>query len=438
MTTSLRFAKSYADVEVAVTEKGNVSVFTPKGSLFIIRPKDKPVGEEAATKLCREVLASIAEHGMVSTMDTYGALVSPKMASVLEHHVEDWKGGREDGDKKSVHEDGIHDHQLKREKPATSAVGEEHVDNAVGHESKSMSDSALDDNSTDHANSPSGMEPASKEEHSDKREKREKAPKSTQEDVIKDHKVASTEKTAGEPPDFMKKKCEKCAKTECECKEEKEEKKAAEAPVEVAKYTSRLERLYRGRLDATKKEAAEKVASAERTALQKVEAKFVRALKLAAKRQALNLEPSPIKAAFHDALTTEADLDSESFYPGMDDSTAAYLIEAATSEGLDEFAEIVVKRATEFASMSDDAFDAIEADVKNLRPVPVTVQARAKVAAVSNATRQAALEGNLPVRHVASENQSVAEIVPTGNSRENIRSALGTTTVGKANQNFKK
>jgi hypothetical protein len=84
----------------------------------------------------------------------------------------------------------------------------------------------------------------------------------------------------------------------------------------------------------------------------------------------------------------------------------------------------------EFLDMSDEAFKAIEADVKNLRPAPVQVQHQATAKAVDHTARKAAVEGNLLL---APSNKEVTDVPSTG-SRNNIRSALSATKVRRAGE----
>lgn len=509
---AFKFANSYKDLEATVTKSGNVRVHTPKGTLFVIRPEVKPADKAAAEKLGSEILAHIANEGIVSTVAKYQTVLGPKMAQVLEFHVEDHQDGRENGDKKSVTEGGDGDGQLQhRESPEKSQVGEEHTDRKdMAREQRDQGNSSiLENHSPDHKEKyPDGYKPAIDEEHSDKAEAREKKTLKDHviDNIILDHKEKAADgkiKTAAEDKKEWEKPWEKKEEGKEEDKSEKkdEDKKAqlaapaaapqlaacamagcagkpphemhaegtcheckkpmlecackmAQAPAMpgmspppppaqtgsggmapmaavdgTEKTAGRIERLYKNRLNKASEEASKKVADAEKVATQKVAAKLLRTLKLAAKRQALNMEFSPLKATMCDVLTNRLDIDSESYYPGMDPITATSIVEATTQTGLDQFVESLVKRASELMSMSNETLDAIEADIKNLQVAPLSVPKMARKASADNAVRQAAINGNLALAPSPTD-----ETISNTGNRDTIRSALGTTKVHRASQ----
>lgn len=99
-------------------------------------------------------------------------------------------------------------------------------------------------------------------------------------------------------------------------------------------------------------------------------ARFVRCLRVAARRQALNLEPNQLKIAVADALMTEAPLSKHEVYVPMDARTATFLIE----RGLDQrnalaFVDSLIKRSAAFMKMSDEALTQVEDDLETIQPV---------------------------------------------------------------------
>jgi hypothetical protein len=257
--------------------------------------------------------------------------------------------------------------------------------------------------------------------------------------------MCAMEECAGKPPHEMHDPgtCEKCkmASEMCACKMCQAMPGAAPMPAPgpqapsapmaaVAEKTAgRLERLYKSRLTKVSEEASKKVADAEKVATQKVASKLLRALKLAAKRQALNLEFSPLKATMCDVLTNKLDIDAESFYPGMDPITATTIVEATSREGMDAFVDSLVKRASEFMGMSDEALTAIEADVKNLQAVALPVSTGVQKTASKTDLRQAAVNGNFALAPAPTD-----ETISNTGNRDTIRSALGTTKVRRTSQ----
>lgn len=437
---ALKFAKSYRDLEVSVTDKGNVKVFTPKGTLFVVRPKTKPSDAESARKIATQILTEIAENGLVATALKHKAVLAPKIAQVLQFHVEDFAGGREEGDKKGITEGGDNDMDMSLPKPAKNLQDKAEFDHADGVDKPAKEVSK--DVQLDHAEKPNAAKEVSEaNDMSDLDKHRESAPKSTLEDVVVDHADKQPKKAqlnmppsppppgqapAADMPVVAADTCDGCKKAmaECACKMAE-----AELPFDreaAKKYKTRVERLYAARVQKATKDAETKVAEVEKTIGPKLQDKMARALKLAAKRQALNLEFSPLKAKLADTLLTEMDIDSESFYPGMDPVTASHIIEAAVADGaLDEFIDSLMQRAAEFMNMNDEALKVIESDVKNLQPVAVQVTAVAARPAAREDIRTAAVQGNLVVAPKPTADERVSSV----GGRGNIRAALGGTKV---------
>ena len=99
-------------------------------------------------------------------------------------------------------------------------------------------------------------------------------------------------------------------------------------------------------------------------------ARFVRCLRVAARRQALNLEPNQLKIAVADALMTEAPLSKHEVYMPMDARTATFICE----RGLDQrnalaFVDALIKRSAAFMRMGDEALTQVEEDLENIQPV---------------------------------------------------------------------
>lgn len=121
----------------------------------------------------------------------------------------------------------------------------------------------------------------------------------------------------------------------------------------------KIARLYRKRAE---KQVAENT--------RKFIARFVRCLRVAARRQSLNLEPNQLKIAVADALMTEAPLSKHEVYMPMDARTATFVIE----RGLDQrnamaFVDSLIKRSAAFMKMSDEALTQVEEDLEQIQPV---------------------------------------------------------------------
>lgn len=189
---------------------------------------------------------------------------------------------------------------------------------------------------------------------------------------------------------------------------------------EIKKYTTRLERLYKNKFAKVQEELKTRIDAAEANSA----AKLSRAMKLAARRASLNLEYAPMKAAMCDVLTSKMDLDHDTIYPGMEDGIATRLIEAGFSSGIDEQIDALIKRGSELLAMPEDAFKAIEADIKNTQPLAIQASVGFSVGA-RNDMRKAAEEGNM----VIAPSQPVGEPISDDLDRSSIRLALGGTKV---------
>jgi hypothetical protein len=515
--TSNKFAGIYGDIQVSVTKVGNVRVSTPKGNMFVIRPANKPKDAADSKKVAREVLSNIAEYGITDTMIKYDAIVGPKMAQVLEYHVEDFVGGRDEGDKSPITDGGIDDLAEERDTPEDTPITEQITDmKDESREKRTQSNSdILEKHQPDHKSPlPKGVRPIT-----DGANDRDGIPESTIKDVELDMVIKKTKKAEWEKPWEKKedgKEDVEEAKSMKEVEADKEKKAQAapppqapgggtmappeQAPIDqgvgpgpqvaaevcssgggdmcsdpgcpehgmksqtaqpvgqppvapgaqgmpmmgsiedplvkeaAAKHVSRLERLYKSRMVKAADETAKKMAVLEKTAVDKAISKLSRAIKLASKRQALNLEYSPLKAAMHDVLISEMELDADYVYPGMDNLTASRLVEA-TSNTFSEFTDSLMTRAAEFLKMSDETLTSIEKDVKNLRPVAIQVQASVQDRSQQNQmTREAALDGNLIIAPAAPKSESITSVGRV----DSIRSALNTTKVNRASKALKK
>jgi hypothetical protein len=468
-----KFADSYQDLGVSVTPRGAMRVHTSNGTVFLVQPKTKLATKEAVKEMANEIITHIANEGLVETMLKYDGILSPRTANILEHHLED-HGERNDGDNGPSTDDADDDMADKRESPEKNslegletdgperekkdlkdsvtdgaqpdfdekalAMADSVLDNALSdgpdRKERSLSDSSLDDAERDHA------------ESLGKAKKKAQLEMSCEKDAC----MMSSKKAGADcecPPACDCKcgcPCAKAAQATGMAPTPALPAPAAGAPMQMTastkQYVSRLHRLYKARLGDVRKSAMDKLANVEKVAEKKVSDRFLRAAKLAAKRQALNLEHSPIKAAFADALIAQCDLDQDTVYPGMDTSTATHLIEAATRNGFDGFVESIVKRASEFMNMSEEALSAIEKDVENLNTIKVvashaTSLPRVASEAKSELLRKAAVEGNMVVAP-AHAHEATSKDISEGGGRQNIRSALGTTKLQRTSSKLKK
>lgn len=560
------FANSYRSISASVTNAGNVSVATPHGRIFVIKPAQKPVGKKASAELARSVLASIANDGLVSTMMKYDAIVAPRFAQVLEHYMSDMAGDDRGDNNRPAVDMGtdLNDMADKRKEHDSSTLDSDESDHAETR-SDAPSD-ALDGHDSDSADKYEPKKNLTDEDVSDMAEERGVKIKDTLEDSHSDGVLKSASQTKMDlsnmdikargwthamihnalksghlvvdgntvvnpktktvvakwhnvpPPmseiaedldrakadqeladlsDYLLQQIDQgggftflaqqdmpadmpgggmemmatkmkdaCGKMATMCKSMSDEhpmKKMADdfmkmaeefvamlekhgpdskssdgesAKKEASKHASRLERVYRSRFASLKAESASKVAEIKRNAINEASEKLARTMRLAAKRQALNLEESPLKVAMFDVLTSQFDLDSDTAYPGMDDFTASVVIEKVASASFDEFADKLVSRAMKFASMTPEALAQVEDDVNSILPAPVVAVAKPP----SNRTaglRGSISDGNLPF-NPAPVDTNITNNLPDDNNRNSIREALGRTRVASSSKNIKK
>ena len=240
---------------------------------------------------------------------------------------------------------------------------------------------------------------------------------------------SASKPSASKPSKAAIAKCSKCAKSKCACGSKR--KAGFDITAETKKYESRLERLYKRRYAQLEQEQTKKVSAV----VDDVALRFRKALSLAAARQQLNLEMSPIKAAFAETLLSPMDLSNDEYYPGMDQNLAVTLTERAASAGFAEFVEQTVARAAELMKMSEDAFGALEADVKNLQPVAPPVVDDNQFDERSAVARTAARQGNLQVAPTSTDHFAA----PRGqrHDRSGIRGALGNTKIHRTGISLK-
>lgn len=437
----LRFAGSYKHLQAEITEANNIRVFDKEGTLFVVKPEKVPNDSKVAGKekqeLAKNVLTMIAEHGIGGTIRRTNAIVGPRLAQVLEYYMDDMLN-EDRVQTNSVVDEADQDTQDKRPaNPETATGAGEESDAQDKHETKDYKGvDVLEGRDTDvedeqHDRDPNSMS-VTEMHDTDQRDEREEfnMNKSTLDDVTLDHTERQAAK--GEFPENLKDKKKD--------KDDKKDKKAGTTTnaVDARKHAARLEALFNKRLEA-------KVAELEREKQQFINTftdRFVRAMKIVARRQSLNLEHSPLKEAMTEALLNPRPLGGGYEYEPMDDALAVNLVEASINEplveGIDKPAweahiDGLIERTGEIMKMSDESLMQIEADLKNMTVVaPPTQQVMSTHTASreNDELRQRAAAGNLQLTSNNSE-PSVHES-PRGNKREAIRQAVGTTKVASS------
>lgn len=204
-------------------------------------------------------------------------------------------------------------------------------------------------------------------------------------------------------------------------------KTAAKKVADVA--LERQRKLYASRMEKMKVDFAVEKDALEQT----LAARYERALRIAAKRAALNIEESPLKAKVLDSLTvgrpvgrvasTGASLD----YPGMDEHLALHLIEAAWSESAHEDTEALLARTAELLHYDDKYLVSAESDLARQAARIPSVSSTDEIEMMDDvhhraaSTRAALSQGNLILAPAMADSDADSRV-------SRIRDALGTTT----------
>ena len=425
----LRFAQSYKDLNAEVTSSGNVRIFDKEGTLFVVKPTASQ--QTDAVEFAKSVLAMVAEHGIGGAISRTNAIVGPRMAQVLEYAVSDMDDEREPETPSLLtnQDSDTKDKRPEDKKTETATETGSETDHKEEYDVKGLKDDVLVDRNVDfedekHEQNAKDLNVTVLQD-SDTRQKREdfNLGKTTLDDVTLDHQEKQSDKTK-----TAQLFCEKCNKVECECK--KDEKK--EAAIDLKKHTARLETIAKYRLD-------KKIAELEKekeTFKSNFTNRFIRAMKIIAHRQALNLEDSPLKMAMCDVFCNPRELGDGYEYNPMDQQIASTLIEASFSdhvEGNDKPAwedhvDRLASRTSEVMAMSDEVLLQTEADLKNLRVVNVPITIGATKKDVDTELKTAASKGNLqlspsPIEHIESTR------APVNVKRNQIRQAMGNTKI---------
>jgi hypothetical protein len=142
--------------------------------------------------------------------------------------------------------------------------------------------------------------------------------------------------------------------------------------------------------------------------------RFIRVMKIAAKRMLLNYEENPYKAATLDILVDN----------GLDPVIASDFCEKIAKVGHDQFVAALLDSTASLIAKSDEYLKDLESDLENLSVKPVSVVS--KKSSKVEKLREEATEGNFLVK--PSTSVSRAE---NNNPHAGIRAAIRETTVGR-------
>lgn len=99
-------------------------------------------------------------------------------------------------------------------------------------------------------------------------------------------------------------------------------------------------------------------------------ARFARCMRMAARRQALNLEQNMLKVGMAEALMTSAPINQQEKFVPLDSRTAVFVIERGLGQRTAmDYIDALFRRTAEFMKVSDQALAQMEQDLDQVQPV---------------------------------------------------------------------
>lgn len=404
----LRFADSYKNLKAEITTAGNIRIHDDEGTLFVVKPNrldNSKIASSDQAGLAKNVLLMIAQYGVGGTINKTSAIIGPRLGQILSGYHDDMVGVDRD-DTSSVLDDADTDASDKRSSSPDTVTGKgSTTDRKEDYdETVSLKDDVLSGHETDAEDEKNERDPKKLDvvemSDSDTKEKRKDwdLGQSAIDDITLDHqdKTATTKSN----PDY-----------------------------DIKRHAARLEKLYNSRLE---KKIAE--IENEKTAfINNITERLGKAMKIVAKRQALNLEYSPLKTAMGIILCNARSLGGGYEYQPMDQKTAVTLVEAAFNDPIindtdkpawESFIDGLFERAASVMKWNDETLMQVEADLANIKTASVPID-DAPNYMEDISLRQAAKTGNLQLTTSSQEEQPSV----VAGKRNAIKQAVGTTKV---------
>lgn len=453
------FKNAYRGWKVQVSGLGNAQVVAPDGApVLVIRGNGKDASTTARRDFGRKILASLRDVGLVDTAKKYAGIFSPKFAQVAEGGLNDMQGF-DDHELFANPLDGLMTDKAEEPGKPPKTIGEGGSTDKAEEPGKPPK-STDEGGAADHDRPEGAPSSVTDDAGGDMREPKGPGPKSVLDDGISDRaarcartgfalgaRVAHTAKpdkvfrivsaAVGEhglsyvvqAADVTKKVSDTDLLAYW---------KALDATAD-AKFADRVQRAAAAKVAKAKAEVeaarAEALGSAKTAQTAGLDA-FVRALKIAAKRQEVDLEPSPLKLAAEAVLAEPRVMGRDPAtgvdvpFDGLNFELARRLTAELWTVGMNDEIDSLVKRAKELMTKGDSYLLDAEADAANLKASlpPITASAvygdsdPDEIAA--DQLRRAAKGGNMNFRSGAAE--------PTANDYDTrLARALGGTIVAK-------
>lgn len=443
-----KFESTYGDFEVDVYKNRAVVASPVAGSMLTISAPQPLASDAEKLAFGRAISARLMADGLIRTAIHYGAKFEARFAQVTDGAISDMQEGRPapqsvlEGQMNVMRDslrsppdsplaNALDDMQLARPKPSESAVRERQTDMAdeaelagalsatdevneaarETHQQRSMSDNVLSGGETDMKGNAGAIGKG----------------------------AASTTHTAGKkcsecgesmPPFIEGSKCKSC---EGSSKKDDNKKDAALSDNERKALEERYRKLYSARIESVKAEHAVEKKAFEESLLARVK----RAIKIAARRQALNLEISPLKTKLIDSLTVQRPVGRTASgevleFAGMNEDLALHLIEAGYEVAAEADIDRLIERTAEIMAYGDTYIASAESDLSRQAMVVPQIVAGDQLDAADEvqlraaALRSAASNGNLSLAP-----GNTADTGAGFDKAAAIRAALGPTKIGR-------
>lgn len=445
------FADAYHDWYVDITKQGNVKVSCPAGPLMLIKPSAVLTNDTDKRAFGRELLGHLQEYGVVRTAKRYNALYHArfattvsKSAQVVEYAEDDMADFSDKDTKDNVSGGGDNDMAATERGDYRPDVRDDNDEDMADARSPEV-ETVLQDHAPDHELEGGAPESAVADSESDMRDGRK--PYSMADTALDDEAHDHSERLASLVGKRVISRTAKVATSWLvdaydAASDTVKLRRGADSEANVSGGDLLTQWMQLDQADLQRHEARlKKVYAAKAAADRKAAiADFARALRVVAKRQALNQELSPLKEAMgvqlsnpktvgYDAVT-QAPLD----WQPISGELAMHLIEAAWKDGGDLQVNKLIDRATELMERSAEYLVDAESELNKMAHTipPVTAASVVDDAAkASEVLRHEANSGNMQLTSSAEQRESADQ------RRANLRDAVNGGIVGSRKNQYR-
>jgi len=405
MEKSSLFTQDYGEFYADVTQEGNALIVSPAGPVMVVTAACELPQESDRRAFGREVLASVLADGLLETFTRYDGTFSPRFAQILDAAVNE-----------------MQDYKTRPDKPAIADKMDAMAEGArpkVSGLPDGVNTGGVSELNKERPEMPSGAIADQNMDHKDDRKTdygQLSMLKDPNQDVAKERTTKSLSNSildGGHENQKLK------------------HRGAAEDPV-LAKYAVNIQKAAALEIEKVKKEAEDRIAKLEADVSAKLQNKLARALRVASRRFALDLEDSPLKLAMFNVLHSKQAVGhdtgtGEDLVIGpLSQELAVTLCQRGWQRGASAEIEALIKRAMELVASDEKYLVDAEADLKNQAVSEPIIATAASLTIDEDETRaqemrHEASQGNL---HLAPSPEVAME--DFGSRRASIREALAT------------